>query len=146
MQEEALTTGVDDLVHLLQDKGKLALKDAAKTLHVPESTLQLWVDFLVEERVLGVEYKFTKAYIYVNKIEDNMFHKEETIDLAFYKKKFVEKLQAKKIPAAQIESLWAQELKKHLDGLHTYFLQEVKKRKLEKPEILFQAYKRKLMM
>lgn len=62
-----ITTAVDDLIRLIRDSGKLTIADAAKKLGVAEKTVSTWVDFLVEEERLSIEYKFTTPYIFLNK-------------------------------------------------------------------------------
>ena len=44
----------------------MAVEEVSKTLHLPAPSVQALVDFLVEEKVLGIEYKFTTPYIYIN--------------------------------------------------------------------------------
>ena len=53
MPDDTITTGVDALLELLKSTEKIAMPDAAKKLNVPLDTLQSWVDFLVEERIIG---------------------------------------------------------------------------------------------
>lgn len=62
-----ITTAVDDLIHLVKESGKISLMEAAKQLDVPQKTVETWVDFLVEEERLSIEYKFTTPYIFLNK-------------------------------------------------------------------------------
>ena len=67
MTEEVVRTGVDDLLELLEHSAKIPLADAAAKLNVDAGVIQAWVDFLVEEGIVGIEYKFTTPYIYLNK-------------------------------------------------------------------------------
>ena len=60
-----ITTGVDRLLEYLKGKDLVELKQAARDLGVPVVTLQSWTDFLVEENIVGVEYKFTSPFIYL---------------------------------------------------------------------------------
>ena len=69
MGDDTVTTEVDDLLAYLKGKERVALQDAATVLNVTPETIQAWVDFLVEEKILGIEYKFTKPFIYLNKEE-----------------------------------------------------------------------------
>ena len=148
MQDDALTTSVDDLITLLQSKGKMALKDASKELHVPESTLQLWVDFLVEERVLSVEYKFTKAYIYINNEEgaNNLLHKNDAVDLNFFKEQFFSEARKNNVPEDQIMVQWRAQLAQVVAALQAHFSTEVSKRNLPHANLLYDAYKKRLSM
>ncbi len=62
-----ITTAVDDLIHLVKESGKITIAEAATKLQVPQKTVETWVDFLVEEERLSIEYKFTTPYIFLNK-------------------------------------------------------------------------------
>lgn len=148
MVEERVETGVDSLIVYLKEHGKSSLKDAAASLKLPEETLQLWVDFLVEERILGVEYKFTKPFIFLNK-EDKAkaaisSSHEEDVTLETFKVEFFQQAKKKQLPEQQIPSLWQAHLDEALDKQKDFFIREAKKRYLDQPEDLFVSYKRKL--
>ena len=67
MNNEVIRTGVDELLDFLTHNDKTALSEVASKLKIDVNTLQAWVDFLVEESIVGIEYKFTTPYIYLNK-------------------------------------------------------------------------------
>ena len=63
-----IETGVDKLVNLVKERGRIALADAAKELGVSTTVIQEWVDFLEEEGIISVEYKLTKPYLVERKL------------------------------------------------------------------------------
>src|SRR3989338_5204689 len=63
-----IETGVDKLVNLVKERGRIALQDAAKELGVSTTVIQEWVDFLEEEGIISVEYKLTKPYLVERKL------------------------------------------------------------------------------
>ncbi|MEK6983378.1 MAG: hypothetical protein AABX33_02295 [Nanoarchaeota archaeon] len=63
-----IETGVDKLVKLVKDRGRIALIDAAKELGVGITVIREWVDFLEEEGIISVEYKLTKPYLVEKKL------------------------------------------------------------------------------
>jgi len=63
-----IETGVDKLVTLVKERGRIAMTDAAKELGVSTTVIQEWVDFLEEEGIISVEYKLTKAYLVERKL------------------------------------------------------------------------------
>ena len=65
---QVIETGVDKLVELLKSKGKMSFRDAAKELGVGIEVIAEWADFLNEEGILGVEYKFTTPYLIERRI------------------------------------------------------------------------------
>ncbi len=60
---QKINTAADLLMNLLQDVKEISLADAAKTLGVPAVTLENWANFLEEEHMLQVKYKFTTPYL-----------------------------------------------------------------------------------
>lgn len=63
-----IETGVDKLVNLVKERGRIALQDAAKELGVSTTVIQEWVDFLEDEGIISVEYKLTKPYLVERKL------------------------------------------------------------------------------
>src|SRR3989338_4440294 len=63
IEGSVIETGVDKLVNLVKERGKIALADAAKELGVSTTVIQEWVDFLEDEGIISVEYKLTKPFL-----------------------------------------------------------------------------------
>ncbi len=63
-----IETGVDKLVNIVKERGRIALSDAAKELGVSTTVVQEWVDFLEDEGIISVEYKLTKPYLVERKL------------------------------------------------------------------------------
>jgi chromosome segregation ATPase len=61
--ELLITTGVDALVRLVKEKGRIEVELAATLLNIPQATLEDWVHILEEEGILSLEYKLTKKYL-----------------------------------------------------------------------------------
>ena len=68
IESSIIETGVDKLVNLIKERGRVALQDAAKELGVSTTVIQEWVDFLEEEGIISVEYKLTKPYLVDRKL------------------------------------------------------------------------------
>jgi len=134
-----LKTDVDDFIELIKQEGKMTISDAAKRLGVSEITVEAWTDFLVEERILGIEYKFTTPYIFMN-IHDESESKGmlglETKEI------FFEKARMKSIPQYQAVTLWVKYLSVNKDKIKSTFMQKAKSRGLstEKRAILWRKY------
>ena len=116
-------TDVDTLVSLVKQKGRLSLEQAAKALHKPMATIQTWVDFLVEEGVLGIEYKFVTPYLYFNKDlkKKPSVLEEEPEESIEDKSSFYEKAKAKGLEVEQINQLWKDYLNNHLQTIREHF-------------------------
>ncbi len=145
-------TGVDDLLELLASSPKIALSEAAAKLHVPIDVLQAWTDFLVEESIIGVEYRFTTPYIYLNKpIEMHQQKKdaekdvEEPMTLDAFKKEFWGKARAKNLPEDHIDILWKNHVEQELERKKKYFFFEANNRQLVKIDELWDEYKKNLL-
>lgn len=81
-----IETGIDKLVNLVKERGRISLEDAAKELRQSTTVVQEWVDFLEDEGIISVEYKLTKPYL----VERKLFDKEKYSILAKAYKEFVE--------------------------------------------------------
>ncbi|MBI2653440.1 hypothetical protein HYX02_01380 [Candidatus Woesearchaeota archaeon] len=68
LESSIIETGVDKLVKIVKERGRIALPDAAKELGVSTTVIQEWVDFLEEEGIISVEYKLTKPYLVERKL------------------------------------------------------------------------------
>ena len=68
LEGSVIETGVDKLVKLVKERGRVALADTAKELGVSATVVQEWVDFLEDEGIISVEYKLTKPYLVERKL------------------------------------------------------------------------------
>ena len=114
MVEGTIKTGVDNLIELLKNREKITLNDASKELKIKTKILQKWVDFLVEEKVISVEYKFTVPYIYLNRTKQEEKSIVSKKSLEGIKNFFTEKARKKNIPEEHIVALWNKKLRKVL--------------------------------
>jgi len=142
-----IKTGVDDLLTFLRGVDKISLSDAAHRLSISTSLLQSWVDFLVEEEIIGIEYKFTKPIIYLNKPpeEKRASIKEQQLGLDIYKKDFRERANQKNIPLNKISFLWRNHVTASLNRKKDFFFREAKKRNLTNTYHLWEAYRQRLL-
>ncbi|MFA5412488.1 MAG: hypothetical protein WC350_04045 [Candidatus Micrarchaeia archaeon] len=56
-----ITTGVDALIRLVQEKKRIELNMAAKLLGIAPSTIEDWAHVLEDEKVIRIEYKLTEV-------------------------------------------------------------------------------------
>jgi len=63
-----IETGVDKLVKIVKERGRIAMADITKELGVSPVVIQEWVNFLEEEGILTVEYKLTKPFLVDRKL------------------------------------------------------------------------------
>jgi len=148
MVDETIKTGVDELIELLKITDRISIPDAAKKLKIPQSTLQSWVDFLVEENILGIEYKFTKPFIFLNREKGDIKPEvtdEEKVSLERFKDDFKLKAIRKNIPEQMIDTLWVNHLKNEVEKQRVYFSKEARKRNLNNIELLWNRYKRTMI-
>jgi len=68
MAQNSIETGVDKLLDLINRKKKVALNEAANELGVSVPVIQEWTDFLEDEGLITVEYKFSKTYLCERKL------------------------------------------------------------------------------
>ena len=75
-----ISTAVDSLVNLVNEKQSIPLEDAAEELGVPENILNEWAVFLEEEHILKIDYKVTKPILVA--VEHSPEKETEREDLA----------------------------------------------------------------
>ena len=68
LTDSIIETGVDKLVKLVNGKGRISSFDAAKELGVSNTVVMEWADFLEEEDIISIEYKFTKPFLVPRKL------------------------------------------------------------------------------
>ncbi len=143
-KENVLRTIADELLELVKAQRKISVEEAAKKLKIPLATVQSLVDFLVEERIFGIEYKFTTPYIYLYRegiSEAKAKEKSFARDLVT-KEMFYEKAKERKIPHEYIEGLWRKYLQQNLAKIRDEFLRKSRDKKVpeEKVEALWKRY------
>lgn len=145
VRDISIKTPADELMELVRVKKKISMDAAARELRLPLATVQALVDFLVEEKVLGVEYKFTTPYIYINDASQvklkNMGKADGGASLA-KKEAFYKKAEGKGIPKIKIDSLWRKYLGAHIPELRQEFVHKALERGLsrDKAEDLWLKY------
>lgn len=138
-----LRTVADELLDLVKKSKKISVEEAAKKLKVPLASVQALVDFLVEEKVFGIEYKFTTPYIYIYKEFKQAKGKEKSFtDDLVTKEQFYERAKSRKVPYEYIEGLWRKYLQQNLVSIRNEFLAKAKEKKVpeEKIEELWNKY------
>lgn len=141
-----IETGVDDLLKLLKKEEKISIAEAAKKLAVDANVLQTWVDFLVEESIIGIEYKFITPYIYLVKktATSEEIAQKDPLEI---KKDFYEQALARHIPVARVNLLWKQYLTNNIVEIKEQFVAKAKSKGLEDRMIekLWNKYKMYLL-
>ena len=85
-----IETGVDKLVNLVNKNSKISSFDAAKELGVSSTVIMEWADFLEEEGIISVEYKFTKPFLVSRKLNKKEV-KEKAKEFSGKKEGFIRK-------------------------------------------------------
>lgn len=148
--EQTVETGVDELMKLLSSHDKMPIVEVAKKLGIAQDVVQSWIDFLVEEKILGIEYKFTVPYVYLNVPlhPERQVEEEVPKTLADFKREFNEKAEST-LPQSRgkvlVLNLWKQHLQAELDRKKSWFISEAGKRNLDDSEGLWTKYQKKVM-
>lgn len=142
--DSVLTTVADELLGLVKKHKKISVEDAARKLKAPLSTIQALVDFLVEERIFGIEYKFTTPYIYLynEEIKEAKGKEKGFTSGLITKEQFYEKAKEKKVPHEHIEGMWRKYLQQNLVHIREEFLKKAIEKKVpeNKTEDLWKKY------
>ena len=143
MGNEILKTSVDDLYELVESRKKISVDDAAKLLKLPVNIVQSLVDFLVEESIFGIEYKFTTPYIYLShkKKKDINLQKQLKKKLVT-KEEFYKKAGSWNVSFEKINDLWESYLQENLNSIKEEFYIKAHTRNFpkDKIEVLWKKY------
>ena len=61
--EMLISTGVESLIKLVREKGKIEITMASRLLNIPISTIEEWSHALESEGIISIEYQLTKVYL-----------------------------------------------------------------------------------
>ena len=86
-----ITTAVDSLVSLVNERKRISMEEAAQNLGLPESIINEWASFLEEEHILGIEYKITTPFLVT--VEDSKVKEERSTDAGIEKDLLIRKIQ-----------------------------------------------------
>ena len=77
-----ITTAVDSLVKLVKERRRISVEEVSKILKIPENIINEWANFLEEEKIIQIEYKFTTPYLLDKKqTAENTSISKEDFDL-----------------------------------------------------------------
>ncbi len=120
-----ITTGVDKLVSLIEEKKRISISDAAAELSVPKVVIEEWADFLHQQGVIDLEYKFTTPFLVKRELtKDEVAHKSK--DFEGRKEGFVRKVEAA-IDFISKESFGLKKVKDEFSKLSKELEEDVKK-------------------
>ena len=135
--DNVLRTVADELLELVKKDKKISVEDAANKLKMPAASVQALVDFLVEERVFGIEYKFTTPYVYLYKdsIGQIKIREKGFMGDLITKEQFYKKAKEKKIPYEYIEGIWRKYLQENLVSIREEFFGKAREKKVPEGSI-----------
>ena len=145
MEGVEIRTGADELVELVKKRKKISIEEAAKLLGLKPANIQGLVDFLVEDKKFGVEYKFTTPYVYMleNKVDIEDRKEPEQAREANLKDEFYRKTKERNIPDKKIRELWRRYLDANMANIKDEFYEKAKAKKVPYEAIssLWEKYK-----
>lgn len=147
MNNIVLKTSADDLYEIVKSRKKISVEDAAKLLKMPVNTVQALVNFFVEEKIFGIEYKFTTPYIYINLepgkgIKFQSMLPRETIT----KKEFFEKYKRWNIPNEKIDEMWGKYVEENIGSIKSDFYKKTNAKNISRidADVLWKKYQQYL--
>ena len=143
MSDTVLKTSADDLYELVKSRKKLSVEEAAKILKIPNNIVQALVDFLVEGKIFGIEYKFTTPYVYLNQEKGGEINPQDIpTKKLITKDNFFQKASKWDISLEKINDLWKRYIKENFSYIKEEFYKKAHLRNLsdEKIEYLWRKY------
>lgn len=128
-ENPVIETGVDRLVRLIKKVKKISIVEAAKKLGVSTIVVEEWADFLEDEGVISIEYKFTTPYLVEREVTEKEME-SKTADFGRKKEAFVRKAEVTlALIDKEAESL--EHLRKEFDVLKKDLGDELKRLKFD---------------
>ena len=142
--DNILRTVADELLELVKESNKISLDEAAKKLKIPIATMEALVDFLVEEKIFGIEYKFTTPYIYLYKegIKEIKGKEKFFTKKTLSREQFYRQAKEKNVPYENIEGTWKNYIRQNMGYIREEFMKKARERNIpeEKIEELWRRY------
>ncbi len=135
MENPILKTSADDLYELVKSRKKIAVEEVAKILKIPVDVVQALVDFLVEEKIFGIEYKFTTPYVYISQEKKEKIGSQGKARKLMSKDEFFQKASEWNISFEKINDLWRRYTKENLNSIKEDFYIKANLRDLTKEKI-----------
>jgi len=88
-----IETGVDRLVEIIDKDKRISVEDAAKKLGISKVVIQEWADFLEEEKIISIEYRFSKTFLVQRKLTEREV-KDKEKEYSSEKDAFVRKVES----------------------------------------------------
>jgi chromosome segregation ATPase len=136
-----IETGVDRLVKLVNSEKKISVENAAKKLGISKIVVQEWVGFLEEEKLISIDYKFSKMMLIERKLTD-VEVKEKKKEYSAEKDAFVRKVESS-LKNLENDSLGLVKIKKEFDLLKNEIGNEIEKVQTEVKELEKYEYLKK---
>lgn len=143
MANNVLKTSADDLYELVRLRKKISVEEVAKILKMPNNTVQALVDFLVEEKIFGIEYKFTTPFIYISQDKEKKMEAESTAAKKLVtKEEFFQKANKWNLSAGRTNNLWNKYIEENFGLIKENFYTRANSRSLskEQTESLWKKY------
>lgn len=139
MSMAKIETGVDRLLDLINKEKRISIEDAAKTLGISKVVIQEWADFLEEEKIISIEYKFSKTFLIERKLNQEEI-KEKQKEYSSEKDAFVRKVESS-LKNLESQSLGLGQIKEEFESIKKSIGGELQKvgnevKELEKYEYL----------
>lgn len=141
MDRAFLDTEIDELLIILSSKGKMTLAEAGKIIGVDEKTMHVWVDSLVEEKIIILDYDFLTPVIMLTpqkkkEIEENkkvseLRKREDIAKKIGMKGLFFQKARTRKIPERRIPIIWRKYIEINEASIKKEFMDKANKKMIE---------------
>lgn len=122
-----LTTPVDDLVKLVEEKPNCSVSYLEKSLKVPSDVIEKWLVILEEFEILSVNYKGFSAFISIHKKRKEKQAKANEVDLDRLRDEFIERSKSKSLSYEKIKRLWPVFISEYEDEIRSLFYEKARR-------------------
>lgn len=100
-----------------------------------------WIDFLVEEEKVNLDYEFTTPYAELRDGEGDV----DVGGIGNFKQKFKKQAEGEDLEDEKSEHLWKDYVETQIESLRGFFEKEAEKRGIEDTDELWEEYKKSVI-
>ncbi|MCX8194870.1 MAG: hypothetical protein N3G22_02070 [Candidatus Micrarchaeota archaeon] len=127
-----ISTGVDQLIKLIKEHGRIEITAAAREMKQPVRTIEDWARVLEEEGLISVEYKLTKVYlVWRMPSQEQVYQMGEKLDIKAGQAKEEIDLLLSKVQKGEEELAGIEEILKRVESAASVTPADIEKMKLE---------------
>ncbi|MBN1175436.1 hypothetical protein JXA48_02215 [Candidatus Woesearchaeota archaeon] len=128
-----ITTGIDRLLQLVEERKKISAETAAKELNLGKDVIEEWAEILEQEKIVNLSFKFSKMHIEAKKITERTVF-DSAKQISSQKEAFHRKIEST-IKSIDNESAGFEEIRSEFEKIQGHIKDELETVRKEMKEL-----------